>query len=266
MKQVAEKLPRKLTDVRVKFTYPHMGGKKADAFRGKYGLRGLALKVDVQKVRRALYYLHRNNYLYENVEISDELLRQLEEDCGPIPDIEEALVEQALREQEEATTRFSTCMSSNPITPDQIPKILADEYGNYVNIQRNGVAVHAHEQPNLLGMCFPTLFPEGTGNDYRNYEIPLTTSEMVEHTLKFGDPRFSQHYRYLFMMINVKNLEAAYKTISPCMKGRVMKRTVDGSMVEVTPEVFNDFTKVVRFIAFRGVSDRTLKTVNSWKI
>ena len=101
-----------------------------------------------------------------------------------------------------------------------------------------------HETPFLLAQAFPTLFPTGGGN-YKNFSTPMSTAEFLEHTMLFGDPRFSQHYRYLFMMVNMKNLDMAFRSVGPALKGRIVRSKIDGSLEDMTEELFEQFAKTV---------------------
>lgn len=98
------------------------------------------------------------------------------------------------------------------------------------------------------------------------FPTPLSTAEMLAHTVKFGDPRFSQHPRYVFMMVNIKNLDMAYRSIGPALKGRILKSKVDGGVVDMTEDMIEKFSKVVRTpvrIAI-GFTFRISLTARSW--
>lgn len=232
------------------FSYTDATNRGCEILRRKTGLRAVAFKINADKVRRAIYWLVSNNDLYKNVHIDDSVLAELREACGEVT--LESIFGQGnnLSERLDPTSvRFSTCMDVNPITPEQLPGILAEQYGAEgptVTINREGGPCNLKEVPNLLAQVFPTLFPDGKGSNYTQFLVPMTTAEMLTHTMRFGDPRFARHYRYLFMMTNIKNLDTAYRSISTVMKGRILKTTADGFVQDVTPETFDEFSKPVR--------------------
>ena len=266
--QVAEKLPRRLDEARVKIAYPNMN----QTLAGRTPVNLLGYMVNPTKIRLALGYLRKYNPLYAHVQLDEEAMTQIEEDFeryqrdNPIVDpyIQQTL-SQALDPFNEQDVRYSMYMDSGNISPDIVPELLAEMYSARpapgpaasqqtqpntggvptVTIQRNGMPCRAHEVPNLLGQAFPTLFPKGAGCDYRQYKTPLTTAQMLKHVMKLSDPRFSQHYRFLFFMVNMKNLEMAYKSVSAVLKGGVVRRDPEGGFVDITEETLDSFAKEV---------------------
>lgn len=115
--------------------------------------------------------------------------------------------------------------------------------------------------------AFPSLFPRGRGGNYREIDQPLTTSEMLAHCVGFADPRFSQDYRFVFMMTNIKALEAGYKSIAGIMKGRMLQKDANGDIEDITEEWIDRMGEVVcRLLYSIIVNTRISKTVSSWMI
>jgi hypothetical protein len=243
VKDVAEKLPRKLTDCHVKFMYPNKNIAGKDLLKGANAIKVLGYKVDAQKVRVALLYLINNNYLYREINIDAETMKQLEEDCSK----KDVTLDEIFKDIDDASNRYNLCMPEHPVDVEDVAEVLSNEYGkknNTIYIHRKGNVCYADQVPNLLGQAFLCLFPDGQGGDYRNFPVKLTTAEYLEHSMEFGDPRFSQHYRYLFMMVNLKNLEAAYKSISATMKGKLTNDELNAAGI-MTDDVFEEMSKPV---------------------
>jgi len=255
----AEKLPRGIDEVHVKFSYGDKINAGKDKLSGKLNLKALGYKVNPQKVHSALLWLMEHNPLYHNVSINEDTMSSIREMCAQpkIPDIQ-----QALDEIDEVTTRHTTCLSATPLTPTDVADILRREYGggrsrrgpdlsqvpnNTVTIERGNEVCRGYEVDNLLGKVFPTMFPDGYSGNYRSYTRPLSNSEMLAHTSKLADPRFTRHTRYMFLMVNIKNMEAAYSSIGTALKGRIMKTKADGSTVDMTQDMFDELVKVVRY-------------------
>ena len=135
-------------------------------------------------------------------------------------------------------------MDMDPVPVRDRPAVLGENISPVV-IDRSGLPCRPHEVPDLLARAFPSLFPKGDNADYRHYVVPLTTAEMLAHTVRFADPRFSRHYRYIFMMVNVKNLDAAFKSIGALLNGRVLRTRAGGVVEDVTEEISRAVTRVV---------------------
>ena len=239
--EVAQKLPRGLHEARVIVRYPSKNVEGRDALRTLTGLKEMALNVDPQKLRSCIGWLKVNNPLYETVVRDDETLASLARERA------EAMamgLEDVFRDWDQREQRFTTALDVDPVAPREVGRVVGEQYGR-TEVTRDGGPVRAHEVPNLLAQCIPTLFPYGEGANYRTFTVPLTTSEMLEHTIRFGDPRFSRHYRYLFMMVNVKNLDIGYRSISATLKGRVKRSKLNGELDDITEEVIARFSKTV---------------------
>ena len=270
VRQVAQKLPRRLEQARVKISYPNMNKTVGDAGKSAVGLLGYM--VNPEKIRLALGFLRAHNPLYADVEIDTEAMEQIQRDFAryqrdnPIVDPNRGItLSEALDPFFEEDVRYSMYMDSESVSPDMVPEILAQTYAGRtpgqppgsqetvpntaiptVNIQRDSKPCRAHEVPNLLGQAFPTLFPKGVGCDYRRFKKPLSTSEMLKHVMKLSDPRFAQHYRFLFLMVNMKNLEMAFRGVSAVLKGGVVRRNPEGAFVDITEETLDAFAREVR--------------------
>jgi len=252
---VVKKLPRSLEEVRVKFSYGDKINAGKDRLCGKANIKALGYIVNPEKIHKALLWLIDHNPLYRTVTIDQAVLQSIRAAYAEphVPSIQEAL-----DEIDKAQTRYTTTLSSNPLTPNDIVEILRKDYGgarpnrpletqpvDSVLIERGSEPCRPHEVSNLLGKIFPTLFPDGYSGDYRHYRRPLRTSEILAHTSKFGDPRFTKHIRYMFVMVNIKNMEAAFSSIATALKGRILKSKADGSTEDLTQEMFDQLMKVV---------------------
>jgi hypothetical protein len=264
VEQTLDKLPRALDECKIRFTYPNK----------KFTPTDLAYKVNPTLLRKAAAYLLANNVRYysKNLKLDDDMINMIRDyrrkaieaigrDRGfsldEVLNEDEFDIGKALGLQEPEFVRYSTVLNHSNVSSEEIPEVIAQRYGskgtpannaqantqdnstqqgNPININRSGGPLRYHENPDLLPNAFPSLYPDGEGGNYKNFTVPLTTSEYLKHTMTFGDPRFMRHYRYLFMMCNVKNLEKAYKTIAPIMNGRVMMSKVDGEEVDITDE------------------------------
>ena len=232
VKQADEKLPRHLHEAQVMITYPapNTGGK--GVLRGIDSLRAMAYTVNVDRLRRCLGYLHENNDLYSHVDIDESVLQELQDDYEASRGLD---LEQAVQEMADIDTRYTSAMNLNPVPTSEIGQVLQQNYA--ITIERTGNPVRAHAEHDLLAQSFPSLFPKG-GGKYRVCSAPLTTSEFLEHTIRFGDPRFSKHMRYLFMMVNIKNLDIAYRSIGPSIKGGVTKSKFGETEADSTDDMF----------------------------
>ena len=241
--EVAQKLPRNSHELRIIVRHPIKNVQGLDALQRLAGMREVALCVNPSKLRACLgYLLEHNRRLYGRVNIDEDALADLEREREQA---KEMGLDDVFRDWDDHEQRFTTTLNMDPVAPVDVGRVVADHYGR-TEITRDGGPVRPHEVPDLLAQCFPSLFPHGTGANYRGFQVPLSTAEMLEHTMRFGDPRFAQHYRYLFMMVNVKNLEMAYRSITPTLKGRIKRHNIDGGIEDVTEEMIGNFSKVVR--------------------
>ena len=240
--EVAQKLPRNVEELKIMVRYPEKNIKGTDQVRRKVALKEVALNVNPSKLRSCLGWLQVHNHrLYGNVTRDDAVLADLERERA---EAQTMTLNDVFGDWDDREQRFTTTVNMDPVGGRDVGRVLRDQYGR-VEITRDGGPVKPHEVPDLLAQSFPSLFPTGAGADYRHLKVPLSTAEMLEHTIRFGDQRFAQHYRYLFMMVNVKNLDMAYGSISATLKGRVKKAGMDGSVADVTEEMIGQFSKVV---------------------
>ena len=235
--EVAQKLPRRVEDMRILVRYP------AKHVQGRDELyREVALRVNPEKLRACIgYLLEHNQHLYGNVRMDEDTLQSLE-------DARQQAVAMGLddifRDWDDAEQRFTTTVNIDPVAPNTIGDVLAQQHGP-TTITRSGGPVRPHEVPDLLAQCFPSLFPTGAGANYRAFKVPLSTAEMLQHTVQFGDPRFAQHMRYLFMMVNIKNLDTAYRSISATLQGSVKRANMQGEIEDYTDELIDKIGSVV---------------------
>ena len=259
--EVAKKLPRGLREARIVIKYPTTAVEGREALRTLTGFKEMALNVDPQKLRNCLGWLKEHNHLYKDVVRDDEAIRSLERERTEAMDMR---LDDVFRDWNAHEQRFTTAININPVPPSEVGRVLGEQYGR-TEITRDGVPVRPHEIPDLLAQCFPSLFPRGEGSDYRSFKVPLTTAEMLEHTVRFADPRFSRHYRYVFMMVNVKNLDIGYRSISATLKGRIRRANLRGELDDITEEVIARFSKAVCVdgTTLVGIMVRILRTART---
>lgn len=251
--QAAHILPRHVKDCQVVFSYPN-------SRLTSYG-RTAGYTVRPSVVREALLYLCRENKLYQDnrILIDDAYLHELEDEFRRRPPtLDEAVGDD---EDGESNRRGSTIRYTGMINQRQLP-LQGSSVSNIgsllrVNIERRGEPCNRYTEGQLLAMCFPSLFPVGKGGDYRYYESPLTTAEFLHHCMMFGDPRFTRHYRYfgisplvnfyrfLFMMVNIKNLDSAKNSMNACLNGRAVTRDNQGNLIDITDKVITRMTDYV---------------------
>ena len=240
--EVAQKLPRSVSDMRILVRYPAKHVQGRDELYRLAGLKEVALTVNPEKLRACLGYLQQKNpRIYMNVSMDNETLESLEQARR------EAVamgLDDVFRDWDDAEQRFTTTVNIDPVAPNAVADVLAHQHGPTM-ITRSGGPVRPHEVPDLLAQCFPSLFPTGAGANYRQFKVPLSTAEMLTHTVQFGDPRFAQHMRYMFMMVNIKNLDMAYRSISATLRGSVKRTNMDGDLEDVTDELLEKIARVV---------------------
>ena len=254
--------------------YPARNSATAQLEQRMRTFRSYDFTVDAEKIRVCLGYLmdeESGNPLYRHVELDNGSIASLKMSYreGRGFSLDEALDDSIFDEYD---ARYCSTMDLNPVTVSDIADVLRENYSGVrpqnVTIERSGNPVRPHEVRYLLAQAFPTLFPHG-GGDYRYFPNPMSTGEFLEHTVLFGDPKFSQHLRYIFMMVNMKNLDTAYRSIGPALKGRVLQRRVDGRIEDMTEEMFHQFAKVVRSkltMLFEYLCCRTFATARSWML
>ena len=239
--QIASKLPRGLDELRVVVKYPAKNVEGRSALQGVIGYKECIMDVNPARLRKCLVHLRDNNLLYTHVHLDEETLLSLEHERREAVKMG---LDDVFKDWDDCEQRFTTSINIDPVAPRDVGRALGDQYGD-ASVVRNGNAVRPHEVDDLLAQCFPSLFPDGNGAAYRRFRVPLSTAEMLQHTMRFGDPRFTKHYRYLFMMVNVKNLDIGYRSISATLKGRIKKKNMDGTVQDVTEEMIAKFSKVV---------------------
>lgn len=250
VKQVATRLPRHVTDVKVKFSYPakrtaaNGETETGETITGQRAIKTLYYDVSADRIRRALVWLVDNNPLYRHVHIDEECIDHLREDCRRMAAMPDPDLDSIFADMDNGFSRQSTCLPEQPLATADIPQVLSQQYGSMA-VEKNGELVRAHELANLLGMLFPTLFPDAVSGDYRNYRVPLTTAQMMKHCCSFADTRCARNYRFVFTMVNIKNMEAAFGSIGLCLRGRISKHREDGSQVEVTDTLLEEISKPV---------------------
>jgi len=228
LKNVASKLPRRVTECRVYFVHEDKNGNVVK--------RIVSYKVNPARILEALHYLIAHNWLYKNNTQIDEAVlqeirdihRQYDADGNELPNTLDAIFTENAVEDEDERVRYSAILQESGEFRDVIASI-NDQYGvgkgrriPETTIDRTGEPVYASKFDHLGAHIFPSLFPDGLGSNYKHFQVPMTTAQYLKHTMAFADRRFAGHYRYLFVMQNIKSMEAANSSVSAVMNGRIV--------------------------------------------
>ena len=178
------------------------------------------LAVRADKVRNALVWLKRNNRLYRNISLNEEVLRSLPLD-GILPFHIESLVStyDNLRRSNAndscsdhipfdkiVITDIEGHLSSNVLRAAALKHVQKKE-GAFIVVPHGGQPESEFTNPCLFPKLYPSLFPYGVGgfeDESRKYSIPFKNH--VKHVLKLNDRRFQQHYSFPFIAFNILQL------------------------------------------------------------
>ena len=242
--QVATVLPRNISECQIWFRYSNQNK----------GSRAFLYKVDPQLVRQALLWLIENDELYKDkVALSDNVIQELIDEKEKLMKElnDQGITLESICEEVDQQMRFTGMVGDalNSGIMSEVPHIIQQNYVQNgdrneaqqpVEITRGGGLLQASKVTNLLGYAFPTLFRYGTEGNYKMYKVHMSTVQFFRHTMRFADPIFTQHYRFIFCMVNLCNLETAMKSIQPCLNGHVYRKFRDGEEQDVTEQYISD--------------------------
>jgi len=76
--------------------------------------------------------------------------------------------------------------------------------GGFLQIPHSDRPANEFYNPDLLPLTYPSLFPYGSGG-FENLQrcTPLSFKRQVKHFFSLADPRFQEHYSFLFTVFNI---------------------------------------------------------------
>ena len=191
------------------------------------------LCVRREKVRNALNWLKKNNPLYIDIEINNDLLNSLD-DNHILPYHIEHIVPsnqmetlQSRYDENDSADLNSDCVTAElDVNVNDIPFqniIITDvdghapphelraaalrhvkQGGGYIQIPHDPTPVNEFCNPSLFPMIYPTLFPYGIGGfEDQTRDIPISMRQHVKHLCGLADRRFQEHYSFMFTAFNI---------------------------------------------------------------
>jgi len=202
LKETITKLPRAPEECGVIFKYP--GKNDTTITRGIYAIRP-------DKIREALKLLIRINKWYKNISIDESVMTRLEADQAQ----DEANNVQLPAENQQLYSGFVGENVGGGNIVDLTAERFRNRYsGKTITIDGARTGLMYHSDPDIIAKAFPTLFPTGEGGNFKEYKKKMSLTKFLSHCMMFYDMRFCQSYRFLFVMVNLKNIESAYGGIS----------------------------------------------------
>lgn len=87
----------------------------------------------------------------------------------------------------------------------------------YIQVARDFNPVNEFDNPFMLPMCFPTLFPYGIGgSDDPDRPNPISLKCYTKHLFSCTDSCFQLHYSFLFIVFNI--LQRREMLLWTCLK------------------------------------------------
>src|SRR3984957_4650754 len=222
---IAQKLPPAMEEIVSPICVLFVGSKIPDERWLKEHAKPLVVRPT--KIRRALIWLRDHNRLYKDIEINENVLREMDECCIPPYNIE--LLSPNIA-HEARTSRYD---GLDTLIPDTLPvdntecpwqnvvisnidssapsnelRAAAMRHvkmgGGYLQIPREPSPVNEFDNPNLFPLMYPTLFPYGIGGfDDRKRAVKLSMKRHVKHLLHLSDRRFQEHPTFIFLAFNI---------------------------------------------------------------
>ena len=221
---LAEVLPPSIDDIISPLCVVFVGPKKPSDQWIQEHAKPLTMRGD--KVRQALLWLKQHNRHYKDIKINEAVLEQLE--TNPVLPFH---VEHVLNSDhmEERTSRYDESpLTPHPAAPGEYPfpsvvvtdikgeattrqqraaalKHLKTKGKSYIAVGRGSEPVNEINNPDLLPMIYPCLFPYGIGglNDPNRSNTRLSLERHVRHLFSLSDRRFQEHYSFLFTVFNM---------------------------------------------------------------
>ena len=235
------------------------------------------LAVRGNKVRNALYWLKSHNRYYKDIAINESVLAEL--DANPILPFHVEHVIPSGR-VDEVTARYDNASqldSDRGVQHDVAFEnvVISDVQGSatsnelraaafrhvktkgkgYIQVGRESQAINEFNNPAMLPMCYPTLFPYGIGgSDDPNRPNPISLKRQSRHFFSTRDQRFQLHYSFMFIVFNIMQRRESLLRTSLKTKKENFPR-VAAQFAEVSAETIHVVTE--------RVSRGDLKTAHS---
>ena len=185
------------------------------------------LLVRRERVLRALKWLQTHNRYYKDIRLNMDVLNSLEDegilpvhiDVVPSTSAQESLVsgyEPRVDSEGSDVHLDSQDVFQSVVVADvdanSSPSILraaAMEHikkkgARYLQVPHGGTPVGDFNNPSLLPMTFPSLFPYGLGgSEDRHRSSPVSLQRHMKHLFSIADTRFQTHYSFMFVVFNL---------------------------------------------------------------
>lgn len=190
------------------------------------------LLVHKEKVRQALMWLQVHNRFYKHVQLNNQVLDSMEDegilpvhvDIVPTSFAQVSLLSGYTSNPrvssmddgvEEARNNDSDVFGSVVVanvdgnSSAAVLRAAAMEHikkkgSHYIQIPHGTVPVGNFNNPGLLPMVFPTLFPYGLGGSEDCWRSrPVALHRHVKHLFELADSHFRTHYSFLFLVFNL---------------------------------------------------------------
>ena len=125
----------------------------------------------------------------------------------------------------------------------------------YIQVACESQAINEFNNPAMLPMCYPTLFPYDIGgSDDRDRPNPISLKRQAHHFFSTRDQRFQLHYSFMFIVFNImQHRESLLRTSLKTKKANFPR--VAAQFAELSAEAIHVVTE--------RVSRGDLKTVHS---
>ena len=210
-------------------------------------------------------WLKTHNRHYKDIHINETVLQQLEQ--NPVLPFHIEHVVPSIHAQE-VTSHSDNLAADNPNEPDTVVfdnVVMSDVNGStssndlhaaafhhvitkgkgYIQVARDFNPVNEFDNPFMLPMCFPTLFPYGiVGSDDPDKLNPISLKRYTKHLFSCTDSHFQLHYSFLFIVFNI--LQRREMLLQTSLKTRKEKfPTVAAQFAELSPDAIHAVTKRV---------------------
>ena len=228
------------------------------------------LSVRWEKVQDALLWLKAHNHLYKDVIIDHDMLNDLQQEQILPFHIEHILNTES---SDSLTSHYDPSINlaqGSHVTPanNNIPfeKVVITDVdahapahelraaavwhvkkkgGAYLQIPHDPEPVNEFNNPHLLPMCYPTLFPYGIGGfeDERRI-VKLSFKAQVKHFFLLHDTRFQEHFSFMFTIFNMLQRRALLLHTSLKVKRKTFPY-IANQFASVSPEAVHNVSKCV---------------------
>lgn len=160
-------------------------------------------KVSALKIRSALVWLKTNNTYYQDIEIDDDVLQQIDAVGGNIGDMLPQIDLDINTAQDDYIHESAVTTRLNVRQEMMIQSAIT----NKIEIEQpvlGTIPINEYTTSGYIAMAFPTLFPSGRADlrDVSQRRVKVSPFEYFEHLMKYYDGRFAQHSRFRFFAMN----------------------------------------------------------------